>query len=58
MGIAGNEYEFSKTYKKTYQWPDLKLLKSGPKLKLDTILDLPFEISEEHAAMLMWQNGG
>lgn len=36
----------------------MKFIGSGPKLKIGQIEDLPFEIADEHAAFLLWKNGG
>lgn len=58
MGIAGSLYDFRRNYKKKWTWPKLKFHGGGPKLKFSAIEDLPYEISEEHAALLLWQNGG
>ena len=58
MGIAGNLFEFKRTFKTKWAWPKLKFNGGGPKLKFKDIEELPFDIAEEHAAMLLWQNGG
>lgn len=58
MGIRGSLWEFKRSYKTQYSWPKLNLSCSGPKLKIDDLERLPFDISDEHAAFLLWKNGG
>jgi hypothetical protein len=58
MGIAGSHYEFKRSYKKKWAWPKMKFSGGGPKINFKDIEELPFDISDEHAAMLLWQNGG
>lgn len=57
MGIRGSSADFYQNYKSRYSWPSMKFTRSGPKLTLGHIEDLPFELADEHAAFLLWKNG-
>ncbi|MEM1228722.1 MAG: hypothetical protein AAGJ40_23805 [Planctomycetota bacterium] len=58
MAIAGNLAQFKKSYKKKWLWPKMRFSESGPKLKIQDISSLPFYVSDQHAAFLLWRNGG
>lgn len=58
MVIAGNEFQFRKIYRSKWKWPKQKFSDRGPKLSLAQVCGLDFEVLPEHAAMLLWQNGG
>ena len=56
--IDGNEYDFRRTYKAKWKWPREKFANAGRKLKIGEITSLPYQITPQHAAMLLWCNGG
>lgn len=58
MAIAGNEYQFRRSFKQKWKWPTLSFTEQGTRLKIGTVCDLLYEISPQHAAMLLWKNGG
>jgi len=56
--IGGNYASFTRKYKKQWKWPAKKFEGAGRKLKPDDVQSLPYNVNEQHAALLLWCNGG
>ncbi len=56
--ISGNWQSFKSTYKTKWKWPTEKFGDAGERVKLADVFDLPYNIIDQHAAMLLWCNGG